>query len=770
MVRPGERIRVHYNNARLPKASIIHPGTPRWSTRAIVAAVGTAACLMYLAGAAHGVGTAELDYAFSPSDPPPSQHRMPALDVPLGAPATVSVLAANGAMAVAKGRRSAPRDLAAVAAAATVAAFAGGLIAVGLPAFPVALGAIAMSASTLSWQRGVSWTNDALSPLLAIVAIWALWRWSERRQRTDAIVALVAGVLAMAEDAAWLAVIPGVCVFLTYRVASRRERLQTIGIVVVALVLATALAMRPIATADTAAAIGADTSADAWLWWRPALARAESWSPLRFGTDLSRELTPLGLALAAIGAVVVWRSGRHRPATIVTAMGLFAWHSLAPQGHPAGISVPMALSAWAAVVLALCWLHSLPRRGAVALVTVVGVLLAAEPSLARMRFAALGRDTLSEARQRMAYDFPIDHLPRNTALVAESRRVDATLLTLSRRSGHPLPVVPQHADAVLTASASGPVIAFDGARANLERFGFLFERGWLQTTPVAILTGHVPCVTLQPGEWHAVSRLAAAGSLIVHGIPPAGPGGVVLKIAAPEPVTVQRVEPGRTPFEITEGTRDNGTAGMAELERAASMFAFDAVTTIRLPETDHVGPATVTFTGVPPAIVATGEGSAAARLCSGVHRSPLTLGRASGNAVVLQMASPEPFGVGWHPLEADPDYFRWTGAPHVSVRITMAQPSPVRVTITATPAAQPAQRPEIGLVVNNCQLPSQPMSAGQGDYEWTVNQECWLAGANLVWLGTGPLVSPAGSHDTRLLGARIGAIRLRQLPLDQSTP
>ena len=126
-----------------------------------------------------------------------------------------------------------------------------------------------------------------------------------------------------------------------------------------------------------------------------------------------------------------------------------------------------------------------------------------------------------------------------------------------------------------------------------------------------------------------------------------------------------------------------------------------------------------------------------------------------------------PFGSGWHSLEADPDFFRWTGAPDASVRVSVAPPGPIRVTITATPASRPSQKPTIELTVNACRLQSMPMRPGQGDYEWDVTEDCWRSGFNQLWISTMPLISPAAlfvTHDTRLLGARIGAIRLARLP------
>jgi hypothetical protein len=129
-----------------------------------------------------------------------------------------------------------------------------------------------------------------------------------------------------------------------------------------------------------------------------------------------------------------------------------------------------------------------------------------------------------------------------------------------------------------------------------------------------------------------------------------------------------------------------------------------------------------------------------------------------------------PFSGGWYSPEADPDFFRWTAAERSTLALTMAAAGPVRVTVTATPAARPPQAPSIALEVNGCTLPSQAMPPGQGDYTWDVTAGCWLPGINQITLVTGPLVAPSdfGASDTRRIGARVGAIRLTRLPRDQN--
>ena len=114
------------------------------ANRLIICAVAATAWLSYTTGAA-GIGTSERDYVFSPADPPWAQSVVTTLDVPIGGTSSVSNLAARGSIAIAKGRRSAVRDLAAVATAAAVAAFGAWLLATGLPGFPIALTMLALA-------------------------------------------------------------------------------------------------------------------------------------------------------------------------------------------------------------------------------------------------------------------------------------------------------------------------------------------------------------------------------------------------------------------------------------------------------------------------------------------------------------------------------------------------------------------------------------------------------------------------------------------------
>ena len=282
--------------------------------------------------------------------------------------------------------------------------------------------------------------------------------------------------------------------------------------------------------------------------------------------------------------------------------------------------------------------------------------------------AALGRDNRSNEQSRLAYAFSTNDLPAGTAIVAESRRVDATVLLASGRAGHPTVLVPQTLDSVDAWVTSGrPLVAFANARANLAPFGFLFERAWAGNTAVSAVTGRANCATLKTGEWTDVSLLLVSGAFIVHGAGPgAAPGGVKLRLTDREPARFASIEPRSIPYSLSAAT------GGATLD---------------IPATGRRSPVTFAFVAPPHDAVATAEDDSPVMICPGVQVLDLMLVANPLATVALPMASVTAFGPGWHSAEADPDLFRWTSAPRSSIRITSAAPGPVRVTITATPAA-----------------------------------------------------------------------------------
>jgi len=704
-------------------------------------AIGLVAWAAYSAGGTRGIGAADRDHVFSIADAPEVQRQVPERDVPVGAPPTLSVMAARGSLAIALGRRGAIRDLAAVATAVTVVIFGLWLKAAHVAVFPIVLTIIAMAMSASFWSRGTAWSNDALSAALMLLAALALSRWPASRSRPLAVVGIIAGAAAILEDPYWIATLPGVLAIL-WRALASHDRLRTaVGVAAVAVLAFSASTML--------------TGASPWAGGggRPGLVFATS-----------REFTPLGVFLVAIGTAELLRAPSSRMATGVTLVTLLGWHFLVPWTTVAA-SAAFAVCGWTAIAVALAWVYgSMRARPAQLLLTAIAIAMIAEPALARVRFWSLGKDGHSERRVRFASDLRAEELPPETTLVAESRRADAAILLSSRLSGRPAVIVPQHVELVRAELATGrPIAAFNHARDHLAQHGFLFERAWAGNVPLAMVSGHTPCVDLIDGAWTDVSLLLAGSSFVVHGgQPDAAPGGVVLRLTD---AAVAAIEPRSIPFEVAGTPMD--AEGVAALKTAGARSGVDRVTSLRVPMTGRASPVTVTLASTPAAAVATAEDPIAARLCAGPQRLDLALGRDDSASASLRMTDVAPFGSGWHPVEADPDFFRWTAALDASVRVSVAPPGPIQVTITATPASRPAAIPTLGLTVNGCRLALQPMQPGQGDYRWEVEEACWRSGFNQLWIATSPLITPASlfaTHDTRLLGARIGAIRFARLP------
>ena len=567
---------------------------PNRSAAFVVLAIGIVAWVAYSAGGARGIGAAERDHVFSTADVAGVQSRLPALDVPLGAPPTFSVMAARGSLAIALGRRGAIRDLAAVATACTVIMFGFWLKAANVALFPLAVTMMAMAVSTTFWTRGTSWSNDGLSAALMLLAASAFWRWLGSSTRPVGLIAIAAGALAVVEDPIWIAALPGILAILWSALPSRDRLRTTLG------VLALAVLALVVSIITGALPLMAATSPTGLL--------AAAW----------REFTPLGAFLVVIGLAMLLQGRSTRTATAATLITFLGWHVLGPRTAITS-SAAFAVCGWAAIAIALAWVQrSMRPRSAYPLLTVIAVVLIAEPALARVRFWSLGRDVPAQLRARLALDLKVDELPPGTALIAESRRADAAVLLTSHLSGDPAVIVPQHVEQVRAALASGrPLAAFDNARDHLAQHGFLFERGMAGTVPIAFVAGHTPCADLKDGEWTDVSLLMAGRSFIVHGVQPqAAPGGVVLRLTAAD---VMAIEPRSIPIEVADTPAD--AEGVADLKAAGARSGVNRVMSLRLPMTGRRSPVSVTLATAPVAAVATAEDS----VCGQALRRPSAL-------------------------------------------------------------------------------------------------------------------------------------------------
>jgi hypothetical protein len=721
--------------------------------------IGLVAGLTYLAAAGIGAGPTDTDHRFTLADPSWSQLMRPALDVPIGVPPSISTVAARGALAIAKGRRTATRDLAAVASALGIVLFGIAVIEAGVPAFPALLTLIAMAVSSTFWLRGVTWTNDALAPGLAMLAAWAGWRWLHTRRRAWLITAVMGGALAITEDSAWVALLPGVAALCATHLASRRERVRA-GLVVTALAVCGAwpFIMRAIVAGQFDGPIAGGDVPGILALWRHSMLGGESSPALipALRAAVPAEFTLVGAAMAALGIAVLIHERTTRYPVVATLAALLAWFWIAPRASFEHVSTPLAVSGWAAVALGLSAFYrtAVGRMGPV--VVLVASLAIAAPLATvlagAMRSSAPGSE--SDIAYRQAYDIRLRDLAEGTVLVAESRRVDATLLLAARQSrNRQLTIVPQTVEQVAAATAAGQrVAAMAGATANLARAGFVFDRGWIGNMPLNWIGGQTRCVALKQGEPVDVSFQLAAASFSLHGATAtAQAGAAMIRMTGTSGIPVATTEPRRLRYEIAS--------------------ALDAAeVSLRIPQTRSPATVVVNLTSVPRSAVASAESSTPVTLCPGPQRADLMLGAADTAHALIDMRAVGPFRAGWHEPEADPDFFRWTAGPRSAVAVTIGQPGPIRVTVTATPAARRERSPSIALAVNDCTLPAQAMPPGQGDYLWDVGTECWLPGVNQLWVIQGPLVSPSesGFADTRQMGARVGAIRLMRLPRTQN--
>lgn len=728
-------------------------------------AAGLVVLIAYLSGAASGIGTADHDHAFSFADGVWAQTLASALDTPKGP--SPSALGARAAMAVAKGRRTAPRDAAAVAAAATSLVFGLWLVEAGIAPLAAVLAVLAMALGPAFWWRGVSWTHDSMAPLCAVTAVWAAWRWHRDGRLAQAAVGLAAAAMAIIDDPAWAACLPAATAFFWPDATLRRR----VGLVVVGLVLA-ACAVLPVvdvasraAGAPWAAVLGAPAP-NAWALLRGSVGRLDAG-----GAAVAAGLgfTPLSACLAMAGVGILWTAGAARRTIVALAAGVIGWAWLAPGFPVSPTLMPLAVAGTGTVAVALAWMrHVLPRAQGLAVVTLAGALMLADPSLTRAREVSLGEGAESEYLARVASAFRAGDLEPGTALLASTRRADVAVHLSSWQAGRPTPIVPQ--DVVLLHALLDrhqPVAAFGLARRHAERMGFLFERRFAGNTAVGMLAGRAACVDLRAGEWTDVSLIAASGSVSLQGPRiDVAPAGMTLHLAAPNPIELSAIRPRFATHRVDTGTGRSGPGLDAVDTLAATGTVGGPVTTVTLPAGDRPEPIELTFTSPPAAAVATSDGAGTARLCPGPLAADLMLGRDPSARAVISLGDPRAFGLGWHALEVGGEPFRWTAAARSTMDVTMAPTGGVRVTITASPAARPSQQPEIGLAVNGCRLERRPMPAGQTDHEWDVDATCWRDGINRLWIDSGPLVSPQSlgtGSDTRLLGARVGAIRLARL-------
>jgi hypothetical protein len=737
----------------------------RWLPALLVTAIGVTVLISYLAGGAHDIGDADRGEMFSLRDDAWQQSAASTLDTPFAIAWLPSSLASRGSIAIALGRKSALRDFGAAAAVVSSVLFAAMLLKSGVSLFPACLATLGMAFGATFWARGVSWDLDTLAPVWALTAAIAGHRWLASGDSRFGVAAVAAAMLAVIEDPSWAACVPAILIYLRTRTQSSFGSLLIVAFVLLAAAVATVLTrLDVIRHAPWAALLHVDAPRLSSMW---ATEIRDGWMPITALT--SSEFTPIGQILLLAGVAVLWGRNRDRLALAALVGGVVAVRYLVPQLQPALAGAPFAIVGWAMVAVGLEWLGATLPAGSPIVAGLAGSLLVGQPALTRVRMASVHEATSPLLEHRMAAELKLSALPPDSLMIANSRTADSAILLSAALAGSPIVLVPQRADVVTAALGTGHrLLAFPSSREHLASAGFLFERFFAGNVELATVVGQQTCTPLVPNQWIDISLQLDSGSFSVQSEAAAAtPGLLSIYLASPRPVIVSDRDRLSTPYESTLLSDDAGAEARRRLDEATSRgggMSRWPITVINVSASEAPTQATFSLSDVPQAAIVVSTITPAVTLCPASARTNPVLDSSPRASSSARLISASTFGAGWHSPEGGDDTFRWTASGESSIRAHVNRPGLIRVIVTAMPAAPALSGPRLGLSVNGCVLPDQPL-AGLNDISWTVPADCWKTGANQLWLRSGPLVSPASlghGGDTRQLGARVSAVRLER--------
>src|SRR4029453_1016451 len=352
--------------------------TPRWLPALLLAATGVVVLTSYLAGGAGGIPPVDDPAGFSLEDDAWRQSSRPLFDTPDAIERLPSSVLTRTSIAIARGRRTAVRDFAAVAAALASVAFAVMLFRSGVPLFSALLASLGLALGATFWSRGTAWTLDALAPLCALIAVVAGQRWRSDGSAIAASVTAVAATLATVEDPTWIACLPAATVLIW----TRRPRVERLGSAMVAgLLLLGALAtiverIAILRHAPWVELLRVETPTVWSLWVMRCRDELTSLTSM-----LSQELTPLGLVLCAIGVAVTWAAKRGRLALALLIVAVLTAREIMPQLQPERAGPVVAIVGWSLVAIGLQWVNTARPGAAPMLAGIAGLMLIAQPSL-----------------------------------------------------------------------------------------------------------------------------------------------------------------------------------------------------------------------------------------------------------------------------------------------------------------------------------------------------------------------------------------------------
>ena len=396
---------------------------------------------------------------FTPVDPNAIQQIWPTIGTSVGVGAAVTTALGHATTALGLSATSEPVTLVAALAVLILFIIGRGL---GWSVMAAAAAALFMAFGGVFWSLAVSARPATYAAVFVLASIGTQLWWAESRRRDVLALLLISYTLAIAVEPSALFALPFLVVTSWMTAASRREGAAVAGALVIAAAVGAAVLWAPVRGLAPISA-----------WFVPDASQlADRFGQLKSG--VVADLGALGLAFFAVGAAVL---ARRRPGMLVLCAGWTiaagAWALIiAPHDGP-GARISVLVPMWLVIGAGMNWTlgASPPTRPWLA------ILVALLPVVNAIGHAPAG------AQARAATTFVAEYLdrlqtivPPAAVLVAESRAIDGQIAARALAGGAPdWRRVPQDPAAIRRALTEGvPVVAFAGARANLEELGFRF--------------------------------------------------------------------------------------------------------------------------------------------------------------------------------------------------------------------------------------------------------------------------------------------------------
>lgn len=658
---------------------------------------------------------------------------------------------------------------------------------------------LAMAAGPNIWPLATA-AEATLRPLLDTVLVLgtlaAALRWRADGTRAAAGLAIVAGVLAMADNLALLAALaPALVLLRASRTAAvtrpvvpiPRPVVLTVAVGVFIVILcawhvASSHFLWSVQPEFVRSAVpgpnGLELIRDSWQW--PVLPHEGAGAVVaaRLGDVAIRwrgDLRVLGTALAAVGLVGAFVARPAESAAVVCGLSLTAIGGVVPGTAALNETWPLiAAGAW---LFAGIGLVRLREWGAGSGGVAAGLLAGLLPMLNVGATLADVRSVQAPAASR-TMDVHGNELAASVVFVAGSPSVARVAELVWARPG--VARIPINRSIVEAAAPSGRLFTLGDASQRLELLG---ARVGQVATGATIATSSLhrldPCASV--GEtWVDVTETAQNGRVGLH---PLAGASLALYVARAMPLRFRLAAfPGWPDPQMEVSAWDATDA--KELSRLDEAARVDGVNLSSRPSgADRVYRVTIrtglgesttlalALGGLPQWAVARARsrpGSAAghpgALACAGPGGVDVGLLGRDWPEITIALDHRDAFAEGWHDVErAGRELFRWTSGLESEMLWRFDTPLDVEVTVVATPSAPSPTVQTIGLVVDGASLGEQPLTTSEQSHVWVVPASAWRVGVTSVMLTTSSTASPPpDSGDRRRLGMRVSRIVVRR--------